>query len=1135
MKKSHPMSAKRATAIGIETLFSGSASLVAVTALLVVGQSAVAGPAPAPQPNGVFNNSNAYTTGVVGAAGIAGTAGATGAPAGAPGIGGTGGGSRGAGGIAGVRGSRGSPAGSAGGAGGNGTAGGDAGGGTGASTAGATGAAGGSAGAGGAGFAAFSAPTGGSGGSVLIFNNFTSMVGGTGGAGASGGAGAVGGVGGSGGAGQDGGSGASGATGGNGYAATGLAGTTGSGTGGAAIGGSGGAGGPGGMGAKGGDGSAGASGGVGGSGSAGSAGGIGGAAFAVQGIVGTVRITNDAQMMGGSGGTGGVGGVGGLGGTGGAGGVGGNGGDGGAGGAGGKGGDAVGGNGFAGEDRGGDANGGSGGIGGNGGQAGNGGNGGNGGAGGIGGSGGAGGAGGKGGSGLLINASGATVYVVNTERGSIAGGDGALGGYGGAAGASGGTGFGGSGGSAGASGAAGVGGEGGAATGGSGAGTGATAGASVTGGTGAAGTGGSGGTAGLGGSANPGAGFAMGGIAGAVGAGGAGIELQDGTLYLANEGLIGGGAGGVGMGPSGGAGANGGAGIAVSGGTAFLTNGSEGLIVGGVGIGYGAYGGAAIAVSGGTVAIDNSGRILGGLQTGVELIQPTSFGPPSSRGGAGILVESGSVSILNRGTILGGYEAVDRNGEPTGPWVQAGIVNTGGTITSLVNGQGASSSAGTALTYAGILPQEYQIIVDSHVGLNGPQLSYGQLAVAPGSTGNMAVGLSEEYSNFSDHNYTSAEQRLVGVLSGMAEPDRITVIDNQQITGANAGNWRGYINNASTHWVRWKGAQTVGGEDATSGDLILTFGADALNTETALRQSGRGLQSVMRSRLGDLLNTSNYDCRYFDERGLCLSVFARNGDSSVTNSTNAVVIGSLRLADHFRVGGFFDTHGSKQSAGGVSARDRSTFGGFAAFDENVDGTGFSAKVSAATKDGTVDINRTGSDADFTEAGSGKAKLSASTVAGEVGFGLRANGLLITPYLGFSHSTITRSAYCETAVDGRVVYPISYDKFRMRPESGTLGVKLQGKFDENIGYNLGAGVTGGLSRGMSGYAGTSSIIGLSSFRIDLPKGSTTGGFASAGLSYRIAKGLYVSGNVSVRQDPYYNKTGTYSFIGLSMGI
>jgi hypothetical protein len=109
--------------------------------------------------------------------------------------------------------------------------------------------------------------------------------------------------------------------------------------------------------------------------------------------------------------------------------------------------------------------------------------------------------------------------------------------------------------------------------------------------------------------------------------------------------------------------------------------------------------------------------------------------------------------------------------------VQAGIANTGGTVTSLINAQGAGSSAGTALTYAGILPQEYQVIVDSHIG---SPTSYGQLAVdRANNSGNMAVGLSQQYSHFDDATFTRAEQRLVGVLSGVEE-GRITIIDNQK-------------------------------------------------------------------------------------------------------------------------------------------------------------------------------------------------------------------------------------------------------------------------------------------------------------------------------------------------------------------
>jgi len=47
MKRLRPMHAKKATATAIEMLFSGPASMVAATALLVVAQSASAVPPPA--------------------------------------------------------------------------------------------------------------------------------------------------------------------------------------------------------------------------------------------------------------------------------------------------------------------------------------------------------------------------------------------------------------------------------------------------------------------------------------------------------------------------------------------------------------------------------------------------------------------------------------------------------------------------------------------------------------------------------------------------------------------------------------------------------------------------------------------------------------------------------------------------------------------------------------------------------------------------------------------------------------------------------------------------------------------------------------------------------------------------------
>ena len=65
--------------------------------------------------------------------------------------------------------------------------------------------------------------------------------------------------------------------------------------------------------------------------------------------------------------------------------------------------------------------------------------------------------------------------------------------------------------------------------------------------------------------------------------------------------------------------------------------------------------------------------------------------------GNGIVVRSGTLNVSNYGQILGG-----------GGLLGTGIVNQGGVIGHLVNGQGGGE---TALTYEGLLPDSFLIEV----------------------------------------------------------------------------------------------------------------------------------------------------------------------------------------------------------------------------------------------------------------------------------------------------------------------------------------------------------------------------------------------------------------------------------------
>ncbi len=245
----------------------------------------------------------------------------------------------------------------------------------------------------------------------------------------------------------------------------------------------------------------------------------------------------------------------------------------------------------------------------------------------------------------------------------------------------------------------------------------------------------------------------------ASGGGGGGVGFWvSGSSSLDNSFNIIGGKGGVGANgygvSSGGGGGGGAAGI---GGSSSFTLNNSGVITGGNGGnggattltnasgGSGGTGGSGIA--GGSFTVNNSGTISGGAG-GSGGASTGSGGTAGSNGsgGSGIYVLSGSgvsISNLTGGTISGATGAI-------------AAINNAGTINSLVNAQGASSYA---LTYAGNLPINYSIIVNSPT-------SYGQLAFTNITGTNFNFGI--------DASSTLAVGTYSDVLQGLSSINNVT-------------------------------------------------------------------------------------------------------------------------------------------------------------------------------------------------------------------------------------------------------------------------------------------------------------------------------------------------------------------------
>jgi len=597
------------------------------------------------------------------------------------------------------------------------------------------------------------------------------------------------------------------------------------------------------------------------------------------------------------------------------------------------------------------------------------------------------------------------------------------------------------------------------------------------------------------------------------------LSLASSISFLGN-GVI---AGGVGMGDGSagglGSGGVGGAAVEIAGGTsADITN--NGVLAGGFSA---SKGGAGVLVSGGdatTIRNNATGQILGGWAANVATPEPTllSAEPSSSPAGAGVHVTGGTVnSIVNLGVIKGGSVLTMGEDSLSVSSAAPGILNEGGTITSLVNAQGVTSPA---LTYQGALPTNYEVVV------NDAQGTHGQMQVMEGSTGTMKFGLNKQFSNFTD---VTAPKSYANVLTGL-DGTTLSAVDEQRITATgaqNSGNWTGYIANSVTHWVRWKF------DNAT--DLSLTFGPDADNTRAALALSAQNLQSMMRSRIGELSATASYDCRYFDARGLCVAVFARTADANAGNSTGMVGLASMRLNEQFRIGGYIENQSSSaQRVGQVELKDRGGYGLFLGYQQNKDGAGLQAKLSMGTKKGDAAITRSASDANFTEAGYGRTTMDSKVIAAELGWNLiNATAVNVMPYISVRQSSITRDGYAES-MSSSVLYPITYNSYSLKPVVMTLGVQLKGQFNEQASYTLRAGIEQGSSRGSGTYGVSSSIIDMANHSVSVNDTTkSSGSFGSVGLNYRVSNGVYLFGNFTVRRDPFSNNTGRYGMLGVNL--
>ena len=433
-----------------------------------------------------------------------------------------------------------------------------------------------------------------------------------------------------------------------------------------------------------------------------------------------------------------------------------------------------------------------------------------------------------------------------------------------------------------------------------------------------------------------------------------------------------------------------------------------------------------------TITILNNRNQIQGLHIGlkneagstiVNLINETQA--RIGGGGAGIdnqgsisyLFNSGSVSsafssgLSNQGFI----EVLTNNGEFSGYSTSFGINNTNGSITTLNNSQGSTSAAGV-LKYTGVLPANYNVII------NSPS-NYGKLAVTDG-TGSTTFGIhSGNVSGISAS--TLAKGTYSSVLSGV-------ILSN--FTGATSGDYNGFT------WV-------LNNSSGTIWDLIVR-GASSADTQQSLVNTASTLQGTFTLQNSVLANSFSYDCPTFGESNVCVSAGGRNTALQAANglnTINALLIAAYRPHPNYRIGVYADQNlPVSEPSGTVNLSNNiPLIGFFGAWTERLDGTGTEVKVSAGYGQKNTKVTR--QVVSTSEAGSGSSQLNSqgAQVTAKYGFEFSAE-VIVSPYIGMRYTQNNMNEYSEQATSS-VTAPLTYSALNTYATTALAGVGISYRF------------------------------------------------------------------------------------------
>jgi len=493
----------------------------------------------------------------------------------------------------------------------------------------------------------------------------------------------------------------------------------------------------------------------------------------------------------------------------------------------------------------------------------------------------------------------------------------------------------------------------------------------------------------------------------------------------------------------------------------------------------------------GTITNSSSGTITAGDSQGLR-----------NDGTIGIITNSGVISAVNDFGIsnTGTITTLTNTGTIFALGNNIGILNAG-TITTLNNSQGAS---GSALTYDGTLPTNYNIIIIS-------TSDFGQIVFSDVSgTINFGVDSSSTLADV-DTTYST-------VLSGLSSSDIASGTSGTFSSGVITKTWT-LVNSSGSLW-----------------DLILTVIDITNNTNTSVTTSVKpnvilAINSLNTVTEANFANMNTYDCDLFGINNVCVSLGGRY--TTITNPRTQVYSGVLtlgyKLSDNLRVAAFRHDNFSQKTPKSFKLSDKTPLlGALVVWNESANKLGYQLKLANAFQQKDVALTR--EVVGFSEEGKGQTVMEAQSYVAELQYAYQLNeDTVFRHYFAVRRALIKQDGFTETGVR----LPLSFNKIEDKSITVLLGLKVDLNLSTDLILKGSLGVEHDIIHTVDRLEPTG-ISGLTTVNLD-ESFNKTRPVVSIGLEYDLTPNQRLAGTFQYQELSYKSKSESNAYLYYTIGF